>query len=155
MMTKENEKCLFQGGLPDAEREMQHICRQDRNMASMEAAVSTIAVAVNEIKDGQKEVVQLMREVAVQGARVDTLTAAITAEIVDRKHVNDILFDRVHALEVAPEGPACKDHEMRIRELEQAPVKQASNRMTGVWGGLWGGIVAAAVALLIFFAEKK
>ena len=119
------DKCLYQDSLPLAERELAHICRQDRNMASMEVAVSTIAVAVNEIKEGQKEVTSLMREIAIQGVRVDGIDKALATEIQDRKHVNDILFDRMHGLELAPSAAA-------------------SNR----WSGVWGGVLAAVAALI-------
>jgi septal ring factor EnvC (AmiA/AmiB activator) len=125
------DECLFQRELPEVQ-----LCRQERSMASMESAVKTIAKAVDEIKDGQKENNKLMRDIAVQGTKVDALVKALDVEVADRKHVNDILFTRVQA-------------------LEQAPVQAANNRQSGLWGNVAAAIIGALMALIILFAGKK
>ena len=126
-----SDKCLYQKAISDSERELIHLCHQDRNMASMEAAVKTIAVAVDEIKEGQKEVTKLMRDIAVQGEKVTNIETRLDGEIRDRKHVNEILFDRVHS-------------------LETAPVVAANSRMSG----LWSGVIAAAAALIVALVAR-
>ena len=104
-------------------------------MISMEVAVKTIADAVNEIRDGQKENNKLMRDIAVQGTRMNSVEKALDVETADRKHVNDILFTRVQA-------------------LEAAPVEAARTRQSGLWGAIISTMVAAAVAILISLVKK-
>jgi hypothetical protein len=121
------DECFYQEGIATEQGKAPAICRQDANM-------QMIAVAVNELKDGQKQVIQLMEKAAIHGERVDNLSTALTNEVTDRKHVNDILFERVHALEIAP-------------------VEVAKTRQSGLWGAVTSAFIAAAVAIIIALAK--
>ena len=130
LMGEKGAVCLFQGGVAEEERNAPSACRQEINMAMMNQAVTTIADAVNEIKEGQKENNKLMRDIAVQGAKVDGLVETLKVEVADRKHVNDILFTRVQV-------------------LEQAPAELAKTRNSGLWGAVTSAMVAAIVGIVI------
>ena len=136
LMGENSAVCLFQGGLQvEDDRETPAACRQEINMAMMNQPVSTIADAVNEIKEGQKENNKLMRDIAVQGAKVDGLVETLKIEVADRKHVNDILFIRVQA-------------------LEQAPIELAKTRNSGLWGAVTTALISAIVAIIIAVSTK-
>lgn len=124
-MEKKQDLCLYQTAVTGK-------CHQAGNLAVLENAVGTIAKAVDEIKEGQRETTALMREIAVQGTKVTNIEARLDTEIKDRKHNEEILFNRVH-------------------EMEQAPAAAANSR----WVGVWGVVAGAVVAFILEFWRGK
>jgi hypothetical protein len=114
--------CLFQGDVPAT-------CRQDANM-------QMIASAVVELKDGQKQIINLVEKSAEQRTEIRLLTVALTDEVRDRKHVNDIIFERIHDLEIAPS-------------------EVAKSRNSGLWGAVTSAVIAACIALLVALVKKQ
>ena len=81
-------------------------CRQEGNIATLKATDVSIQDTLREIKRGQERLIEVLEQIAAQGARINSL------EENERKHGRDIgaLFGRVRDLEIAPgkEGSTVK-----------------------------------------------